>query len=201
MLFLHQQETQDFYRLVINSEKVVTTAIAIEIVICNCHSCGRHLIWYLFRFSGRLFYFYLIRHSLTFNFQVWWILHDLLYTAIVYMCTATCTVCSAGSRGVFQGPYHSTCRVLNNWRICYALKFAHFSPKMTDLSFLQDKLAKDPKFLTDNRLGYRKSRVLMCNIKTPLTVIWRVGQSKGMKGMTMLKGVDMLCWSLVSKPL
>ena len=75
----------------------------------------------------------------------------------------------------------STCRVLNLWPrtvgcwiieefVCYTLKFANFSQKQTDLSSIHDKLARNPKFLTDNIHGSLKSRVLICNTNTPLSL-------------------------------
>ena len=62
-------------------------------------------------------------------------------------------------------------RVPNNWRICMLHpKICYFSQKQTDFSSIHDKLAKNPKFLTDNLHGSRKSRVLICNTNTPLSL-------------------------------
>ena len=50
----------------------------------------------------------------------------------------------------------------------YTLKSACFSSKQTDFSSIQDNLAQNPKFLPDNRHGSNQSRVLICNMNTPL---------------------------------
>ena len=60
-------------------------------------------------------------------------------------------------RGAFEGPYHSTCRVLDIWHptvegwiieefVCYPLKLAYFSSKQTDLSSIQSNLARNLRF-------------------------------------------------------
>ena len=77
------------------------------------------------------------------------------------------------SRGLFKILYHSACRVMNLWLptvgcwineefVCYTLKFAHFTSKQTNLSSIEDNLAQNPKFLTDNRQDSCKNRVLVC---------------------------------------
>ena len=83
------------------------------------------------------------------------------------------------SRGIFKGPYHSTCGVVNFWLptvgcwiieefLCYTLKFALFVIKTNRFVFYSRLFGANPKILTDNRHDSRKSRVLICNINTPL---------------------------------
>ena len=77
--------------------------------------------------------------------------------------------------GVFKGPYHSNCRVFNfllptvgcwifeafAW---YTLKIVYFSSKQTDLSSIQDNLAWNPTFLTDNQYDSGTTMVLIWNM-------------------------------------
>ena len=83
-----------------------------------------------------------------------------------------------GSRGVFRGLYHSTCKALEFrlptvgcWIIeefvSYKLMFAHFSSQQTDLFSHQVNLSRNSKLVIDNRHDSRKSSVLFCNIKCP----------------------------------
>ena len=83
----------------------------------------------------------------------------------------------SGPRGVFRGPYHPTCRVINfwlptvlkNWRICmFYPRFACFSSIQIDLSSFHDNLACNHRFSIDNRHVSRIIWVLLCNINTPL---------------------------------
>ena len=55
--------------------------------------------------------------------------------------------------------------------VCFAVKFAYFSSNQIEFSSVQDSLTRHPKFLTDNQHGSSKSRVLVCNINTPLPTI------------------------------
>ena len=65
-----------------------------------------------------------------------------------------------GSRGVFRYSYHPTSRMLN---------FLHiFNQNRQILTPIQGNLTQNPKFLTDNLHGSHNSRVLDCNINTPL---------------------------------
>ena len=86
-------------------------------------------------------------------------------------------------RGVFKGPYHSTCRVLNFWLptvgcliidrlVCDNLKFAYFSSKKTDLSSIQDNLRKILDFrLTIVMILSKVGFYIICNINTPLPAV------------------------------
>ena len=49
---------------------------------------------------------------------------------------------------------------------CFTLRFAWFSSKQFNLSSIKDNMAQNSKFLTDNHS--HKSRVLFCNMNTPL---------------------------------
>mgnify|MGYP001793831867 CR=1 FL=1 len=71
------------------------------------------------------------------------------------------------SRGVFQGPYQSTCRVLqfglpvvgcliSEEFVGYPIKFISFLSKQTDLSFIQVDLAQNHKFLMTIGLIFAK---------------------------------------------
>ena len=53
---------------------------------------------------------------------------------------------------------------------CYTLKFACFSSEQKDFPSIQvqDNLAGNPMFLTDNQHDSRKSRELICNINMTL---------------------------------
>ena len=63
------------------------------------------------------------------------------------------TALLAGSRGVFKCPYNPASGVLNFWL-----------PAEGWLKIWREIIM----FLTENQLGSRKSRVLICNINTPL---------------------------------
>ena len=76
------------------------------------------------------------------------------------------------NRGVFRYPYYPSSRVLNFWLPivgCWKFKNLYILPKnfhvfrlnRQNLSFILGNL-------TDNQCGSRKSRVLICNINTPL---------------------------------
>ena len=56
--------------------------------------------------------------------------------------------------------------------VCFTLWFAWFSSKQLNLSSIKDNMAQNSKFLTDNHS--HKSRVLFCNINTPLHT-FRIG--------------------------
>ena len=62
-------------------------------------------------------------------------------------------------------------RVLKNLRICmFYPKFCMFSIQIDIFCFLfKVILTRDLNFLTDNQYGPCKSRVLICNINTPLS--------------------------------
>ena len=82
-------------------------------------------------------------------------------------------------RYVFKGLHHSTWRVLSFWPptvgcwliekfVWIILEFAYFSSKPTDLSSIPNNLAQNSKFLTVFQHVSCKSRVLICNINTPM---------------------------------
>ena len=82
-------------------------------------------------------------------------------------------------RGVFKGPYHFSCRVLNFrlptvgcWKLknlyCVTQNVAYFLSKQTDSLSIQDNFVQNPKFLTGNWHESCKSRVVICNMNTTL---------------------------------
>ena len=108
-----------------------------------------------------------------------------------------CSNCSKNlHRGGFSTCWIQTChqicyltnkaiQALNSWLptegwckveefVCYTLKFASFSSKPTDLSSIPDYLVPSAKFSTDNWYGFRKGRVLICNINTPLPLCEKI---------------------------
>ena len=63
--------------------------------------------------------------------------------------------------GLFKGPHHTT-------------TYYHYLPNKQIWFSIQDNLARNPKFMTDNRHDSHKIRVLICNILHAWVVLYDI---------------------------
>ena len=115
-------------------------------------------------------------------------------------------------RGVFRYLFHPTGRVLNfltpqsrvlkNVRICvfHPKIYMFFQQNRQNLSSVQGSLMRNPTFLTDNKHGSHKSRVLISNINTPLASMSTLPYLLTFLPSTLLKSSTQTCLQTHSRP-